>query len=36
MGREAKIERKTKETEVRLKLNLDGSGLSKVDTGIPF
>ena len=36
MGREAEIDRKTKETEVRLKLNLDGSGLSKVDTGIPF
>ena len=36
MGREAKIERKTKETDIRLKLNLDGRGLSKVDTGIPF
>ncbi len=36
MGREAKIDRKTKETEIRLKLNLDGSGISKVETGIPF
>jgi len=36
MEREAKIDRKTKETEVRIKLNLDGSGLSNVDTGIPF
>jgi imidazoleglycerol-phosphate dehydratase len=36
MGREAKIERKTKETSVRLVLNLDGTGRSEVDTGIPF
>jgi imidazoleglycerol-phosphate dehydratase len=36
MAREAKIERKTKETDIRLKLNLDGEGLCKVDTGIPF
>lgn len=36
MGREAKIDRKTKETEVHLKLNLDGNGISNVDTGIPF
>ena len=36
MERVAKIDRKTRETEIRLKLNLDGKGLSKVDTGIPF
>ncbi len=36
MGREARIDRKTKETEIHVLLNLDGTGLSKVDTGIPF
>ncbi len=36
MGREAKIDRKTKETDIHLKLNLDGNGLSEMDTGIPF
>jgi imidazoleglycerol-phosphate dehydratase len=36
MGREAKIDRKTKETEIHLKLDLDGSGLLQVDSGIPF
>lgn len=32
--REAVVERKTKETAIRLKLNIDGSGRSKIDTGI--
>lgn len=36
MDRKAKIERKTKETDIKLDLNLDGKGLSKIDTGIPF
>lgn len=36
MKRNSKIDRKTKETEIHLKLNLDGTGLSRVDTGIPF
>ena len=36
MGRKARIERKTKETEIRLGLDLDGSGKARVDTGIPF
>ena len=36
MKREAKIERKTKETDISLLLNLDGVGPSRVDTGIPF
>jgi imidazoleglycerol-phosphate dehydratase len=36
MARQAKIDRKTKETDIRIKLNIDGSGQSKVDTGIPF
>jgi imidazoleglycerol-phosphate dehydratase len=36
MERKAKIERKTKETEVWLELNLDGSGKHGVETSIPF
>ena len=36
MKRDANIDRKTKETEISLNLNLDGSGLYHVDTGIPF
>ncbi|TGE33651.1 imidazoleglycerol-phosphate dehydratase HisB [Desulfosporosinus sp. Sb-LF] len=34
--REAYIERKTKETEISVRLNLDGSGESQVETGIGF
>jgi len=34
--REASIERKTRETEISLKLNLDSVDPSTVDTGIPF
>ena len=36
MERKASIHRKTKETEIRLDLNLDGAGISEVGTGIPF
>ena len=36
MGREAKIDRTTRETEIHLRLDLDGNGKAKVDTGIPF
>jgi len=36
MERKASIHRKTKETEIRLELNLDGAGLSEISTGIPF
>jgi imidazoleglycerol-phosphate dehydratase len=35
-GRRATVERKTRETDVRLDLALDGSGTYEVDTGIPF
>ena len=35
-GRQARVERKTKETEIALHLNLDGTGASKVQTPIPF
>src|SRR5512137_1254222 len=36
MERKASVHRKTKETEIRLELNLDGAGLSELSTGIPF
>jgi imidazoleglycerol-phosphate dehydratase len=35
-GRSASIERKTRETDIRLSLGLDGSGRSRVRTGIGF
>jgi imidazoleglycerol-phosphate dehydratase len=34
--RQARVERKTKETEVAVTLNVDGTGASKVQTPIPF
>jgi imidazoleglycerol-phosphate dehydratase len=34
--RKAKLLRKTKETDIRLDLNIDGSGKSKIDYPIPF
>jgi imidazoleglycerol-phosphate dehydratase len=34
--RKAEVNRKTKETEVSLKLDLDGSGKHSIQTGIPF
>src|SRR5277367_474434 len=36
MARTANIHRKTNETDIRLKLNLDGRGKSRVTTGIRF
>ena len=36
MPRTAKIDRKTQETNVKLRLNLDGRGTSRVSTGIRF
>src|SRR5271154_2130716 len=36
MARSATIRRKTNETDIRLKLNLDGRGKSRVSTGIRF
>src|SRR5512136_227059 len=35
-SRKAEIKRKTKETAIALKLNLDGSGKHSIKTGIPF
>ena len=34
--REAKINRKTKETDIEVKLNLDGTGIGDITTGIGF
>ncbi|MBI5342912.1 MAG: imidazoleglycerol-phosphate dehydratase HisB [Deltaproteobacteria bacterium] len=36
MPREAKISRRTKETEIALSLRLEGEGASKVSTTVPF
>jgi imidazoleglycerol-phosphate dehydratase len=36
MIRRAKVLRKTKETEIKVDLNLDGSGKNRVSTSIPF
>src|ERR671919_2016467 len=35
-SRIANVQRKTKETDVRVELNLDGSGQSSVSIGLPF
>ena len=35
-GRRARVHRKTKETEIRVALDLDGGGTYQVSTGIPF
>ncbi|HEY3582693.1 MAG TPA: imidazoleglycerol-phosphate dehydratase HisB [Pyrinomonadaceae bacterium] len=35
-GRRAEVRRKTKETDVRVTLNLDGSGKSRITIGLPF
>ena len=34
--RTAEVKRDTKETRIRVTLNLDGSGAGKLDTGVPF
>lgn len=36
MPRKAQIQRRTRETAIRLELNLDGGGKAEVDTGIAF
>ena len=35
-GRQASVERNTKETQIALRLALDGAGTASVQTGIPF
>lgn len=34
--RNAVLNRKTNETDIKIELNLDGTGKSKIDTGLPF
>ena len=36
MAREASVVRKTKETDIKLSLNIDGSGKSDISTGVGF
>ena len=36
MARSASIERNTLETQIRVSIDLDGSGVSQFDTGVPF
>ncbi len=36
MSRIAKISRETSESKIELELNLDGSGKSEIETGVPF
>ena len=36
MNRTAEVTRNTKETQIRVKLNLDGKGAAKLATGLPF
>lgn len=36
MERKAKVERKTKETEISIQINLDGKGESDISTGVGF
>ncbi len=36
MSRTARIERETNETQIQLALNLDGTGISKIQTGVGF
>uniref|UniRef100_A0A7C5AMB8 Imidazoleglycerol-phosphate dehydratase n=1 Tax=Desulfobacca acetoxidans TaxID=60893 RepID=A0A7C5AMB8_9BACT len=36
MSRVSRVRRKTKETDIHLELNLDGSGKASLETGIPF
>lgn len=36
MSRTSTVSRDTKETQIKMELNLDGTGVSKIDTGIGF
>jgi imidazoleglycerol-phosphate dehydratase len=34
--RVAEVKRKTSETDIRIRINIDGTGKSRIDTGMPF
>ena len=36
MGRNAEVNRKTKETDIQMQLEIDGTGKSEIETGIGF
>ena len=36
IGRSATVERNTKETQIKVEVNLDGTGASTLDSGVPF
>jgi imidazoleglycerol-phosphate dehydratase len=36
VGRQAKVERKTNETQIAVSLDLDGTGRTQIATGVPF
>lgn len=36
MGRKAKLQRKTKETDIHVEVELDGAGKAEIETGMPF
>jgi imidazoleglycerol-phosphate dehydratase len=36
MSRKAEIKRKTRETDVQIALDLDGTGVNRIDTDVPF
>jgi imidazoleglycerol-phosphate dehydratase len=36
MGRTARVERKTKETDIKVMLDVDGRGQTTIETGMPF
>ena len=36
MERKAEVERKTKETDIKISLVIDGQGQTHIDSGIPF
>ena len=35
-GRKAELHRKTAETDIKLRVNLDGKGTYQISTGVPF
>ncbi len=36
MGRSASVERNTLETQITVSIDLDGTGVSRMETGLPF